>query len=182
MAALWCPSCWLSSNRAPTPEMGRVVWRIAADTPEYGADDLSGRGAAVTGGRWNRDGTPMLYTSGSIALACLETIMHLGGMFSLPLNRYLVGMEVPEDLFAAREKIAPGDHIGWDAEPAGLISLDVGTRWIESDRTLILEVPSVVVPEEMNYLINPKHKDAVLLKATKVRRWTYDSRLRGRST
>jgi RES domain-containing protein len=64
--------------------MPRTVWRIAADTAHYGSDDLSGKGAEKTGGRWNRRDTPVIYASGSIALAYLETIVHLSGNDPLP--------------------------------------------------------------------------------------------------
>lgn len=70
-----------------------AFWRIAADTPSYEATDLSGKGPETSGGRWNRGGTPLLYASGSRALACLETLVHPGN--SLPLNRYLVELTVP---------------------------------------------------------------------------------------
>jgi RES domain-containing protein len=158
--------------------MAHTLWRIAADTPDYGADDLSGKGAANTGGRWNREGTALLYTSGTIALACLETIVHLTGSRILPLNRYLVRFEATDEDWMSREVFDHSVQIGWDSEPAGLVSLDAGTRWAESERTLILEVPSIVVPEESNYLLNPRHGNAEQLKARKVRRWSYDTRLR----
>lgn len=82
--------------------MSHSVWRIATDTNDYEADDLSGEGAKITGGRWNEVGVPMLYTSGSRALASLETIVHLnaGG---LPLNRYLVEIDVPTDIWSVSE-------------------------------------------------------------------------------
>ena len=70
------------------------MWRIAADTPTYEADDLSGKGAELSGGRWNRKGTPLIYASVSRALACLETVVHLT-QTPLPLNRYLVEIRVP---------------------------------------------------------------------------------------
>ncbi|HVS77374.1 MAG TPA: RES family NAD+ phosphorylase, partial [Steroidobacteraceae bacterium] len=68
----------------------KAIWRIAPDTPDYVSDDLLGKGAERTGGRWNRKGTPMLYCSSTIALACLETLVHLSGGDPVPLNRYLV--------------------------------------------------------------------------------------------
>ncbi len=69
--------------------MSRRLWRIGTDTRSWQAHDLSGKGAEVTGGRWNAKGTPVVYASEARALACLETLVHLnaGG---LPLNRYLV--------------------------------------------------------------------------------------------
>ena len=153
------------------------VWRIAADTASYASDDLSGKGAENSGGRWNRKGTPLLYTSSSIALACLETIVHLGGMHPLPLNRYLVEMEIPDDAWAARTQFDSKRHVGWDAQPAGLVSLNWGTRWARSGVQLVAEVPSIVVPEESNILLNPAHPLAASLVARKLRRWTYDGRL-----
>jgi len=155
-----------------------TVWRIATDTPAYASHDLSGKGAESTGGRWNRKGTPLLYTSGSIALACLETIVHLGGLSPLPLNRYLVRIDVPDDAWNARVLFDPSINIGWDALPEGLVSIDWGTQWATSKASLLAQVPSVVVPEEPNIIINPKHPDASTLIAAKLRRWTYDTRLR----
>lgn len=70
------------------------VWRIGADTPDYEAHDMSGKGAERTGGRWNRLGTPMLYAASSRALACLESVVHVQAG-ALPLNRYLVELLVP---------------------------------------------------------------------------------------
>lgn len=157
--------------------MPRYVWRIAADTPDYGADDLSGKGAEKTGGRWNRKGTPLLYTSSSIALGCLETMVHLAGGVPLPLNRYLVQITIPPDVWRRRVVFDRTAHVGWDAEPPGLVSLDWGDRWARSAKSLLAEVSSVVVPEEYNILINPAHASAARLEVRKVRQWRYDLRL-----
>jgi len=67
--------------------------------------------------------------------------------------------------------------VGWDALPAGLVSLDWGTEWLHSRKSLLAEVPSIVVPEEFNILINPRHPDAGNLTPKKIRRWNYDTRL-----
>jgi RES domain-containing protein len=155
-----------------------LVWRIATDTPIYAADDITGEGAKRTGGRWNRKSAPLLYASTSRALACLETIVHLGGAASLPLNRYLVEVMVPDAAWSARTVFDPVANVGWDAEPPGKVSLDWGTSWTMGLTTLVAEVPSVVVPEELNILINPRHADGVSVRAHKVRKWTYDARLR----
>jgi RES domain-containing protein len=150
------------------------LWRIATDTPTYGADDLSGAGAASGGGRWNKVGTPALYAANSIALACIETLVH-PGTASLPLNRYLVRIDVPDDVWSRRTRLHPA--VGWDAIPPGLVSIEAGDSWLLAGGSALLEVPSVVVPEESNVIINPKHPDARSLKATKVRKWLYDARL-----
>lgn len=159
--------------------MSRIVWRIGVDTPLYQADDLSGAGAKTTGGRWNAPGTAMAYASESRALTCLETIVHLnaGG---LPLNRYLVAVTIPDDVWGAARIADPaGLPIGWDAAPAGQVSIGFGTDWVRAGASALLIVPSAIVPEERNILINPAHADAKRIGAMKQRRWLYDPRLRG---
>lgn len=155
-----------------------AVWRIASDTPAYGSDDLSGKGAEITGGRWNKKGTPLLYTSGSIALACLETVVHLGGTSPLPLNRYLIKIEITDEMWKERVIFDDSNNVSWDALPEGLVSVNWGTSWANSLSSLLAQVPSIVVPEEINVLINPKHPTASKLVATKLRRWSYDTRIR----
>lgn len=157
--------------------MAHVVWRIAADTAEYASDDLSGKGAEETGGRWNRKGTPLVYSADSIALACLETVVHLTGPDPLPLNRYLIKIDIPPAAWKARTRFNPSLHPGWDALPAGLVSLDWGTVWAKSAHNLVAQVPSIVVPEESNILINSSHPDAAKLPVKKIRKWTFDIRL-----
>ncbi len=156
--------------------MSQTAWRIATDTPDYEADDLTGAGARKTGGRWNVPGVPLLYSSETRALACLETVVHLnsGG---LPLNRYLVSLEIPDSAWSAAEQVDPARLVGWDADPAGRKSIQHGTDWATAKRSLLLFVPSVIVPEELNVLVNPLHPDATAVVATKLRKWTYDPRL-----
>jgi len=119
----------------------------------------------------------MIYTGSSIALACLETVVHLAAG-DLPLNRYLVSIEVPGDIWSAAIILKPHDHVGWDAIPAGMVSLDAGNQWAAAKTSALLFVPSVIVPEESNILINSAHPEAARIRAKKLRRWTYDSRLR----
>jgi RES domain-containing protein len=156
-----------------------LLWRIATDTPSYRADDLSGTGAKITGGRWNRPGTALVYAAESIALAALETIVHLTGGMALPLNRILVRIDVPDDVWAARAVFDHAAGVGWDVEPPGIVSLDWGDAWAADAATLLAEVPSVVIPEASNVLINPVHAALPTLRVTRVRRWTYDGRLKG---
>jgi RES domain-containing protein len=158
--------------------MAHTVWRIAVETPGYGSDDLTGKGAEKTGGRWNRRGTPVVYASASIALAYLETIVNLTALERLPLNRYLIRIHIPLAAWKRRTSFDASALVGWDALPAALVSLDWGTGWLRSGKSLIAEVPSIVVPEERNILINPRHSDARELVARKIRRWNYDARLR----
>ena len=151
-----------------------VLWRIAADTPGYAADDLSGTGAKLTGGRWNSKGVPVVYCATSIALATLETVHYLR-TGALPFNRFLVRIEVPEVVWQARMTLDPVPG-GWDAIPAGIAASSAGDGWIVSGKTALLVVPSVIVPDESNVLLNPCHPDAAAITASTVRRWHYDPR------
>lgn len=85
--------------------------------------------------------------------------------------------KVPDGVWAAATVLKPEDHVGWDAIPAGGVSLDVGDQWSARLSSVLLIVPSVIVPEERNILINPTHPDVARLRARKLRRWTYDPRL-----
>lgn len=154
------------------------AWRIGSDTPEYTADDMSGTGARLQGGRWNRVGTPVVYSASSRALACLETVVHFN-TGALPLNRYLVEVDIPDDVWAAAQITShhAAALIGWDAEPAGRVSVDYGEAWVASGTSALLLVPSVIIPEESNILINPQHPDVKRIQCTKVRKFVYDHRL-----
>jgi RES domain-containing protein len=153
------------------------AWRIATDTPDYTSDDLSGTGAKITGGRWNRVGLPMLYCASSVSLACLETMVHLGAG-GLPLNRYLVSIGIPEDVWKRREEyLLGGLPVGWDAAPPGKVSLDCGDEWLTSLRSAVAVVPSSIATEDAVILINPSHPDAKAVTAIKTRRWLYDPRM-----
>jgi RES domain-containing protein len=157
--------------------LSRKVWRIATDTPVYQADDLSGAGAKATGGRWNETGIAVVYASESRSLACMETIVHLnaGG---LPFNRYLVEIMIPDDVWGnAQVATDNGLRVGWDAEPAGQVSIQIGTTWVRAGGSALLLVPSVMAPEECNVLINPAHADSARITAVKQRKWMYDPRL-----
>ena len=154
-----------------------IVWRIGTDTPDYLADDLAGIGAKMTGGRWNRRGLPVLYCANTPSLACLETMVHLGSG-SLPLNRYLVQIDIPSPLWNSREtKTSATLPVGWDAYPAGKVSLDFGDSWLKECRSVVLVVPSAIVPEDSVILVNPVHPKLAGITGTKLRKWLYDPRL-----
>jgi len=154
------------------------LWRIATETMDYRATDATGAGARFGGGRWNHQGIAVVYSAPSIALAALETIVHLRSA-TLPLNRYLISVEVPDEVWARRMVVdkdtAPR---GWDAEPVGLSSLEFGDRWVKSEASALLVVPSVVIPLEHNVLINPAHSDASGLVFSNTGKFVFDERIR----
>jgi len=153
-----------------------IVWRIATEAEGYPAHDTSGAGAERDGGRWNPMGVPLLYASESRALACLETLVHLDDR--LPLNRFLVELRIPEDAWERRTVFEKDGRAGWDAEPAGETSIVWGEDWAKKRASLVAVVPSVIVPEEDNVLINPMHEAIESVTSTTVRKWLFDLRLR----
>lgn len=151
-----------------------ILWRIAADTRKYRADDLSGGGAAQHPGRWNDTGEAVIYTAPTIAMAVLETAAHVDDS-GLPLNRFLVELNVPDDVWALRETRAVATlPTTWSAIPASKSSVEIGSAWLTSLRTPILLVPSVIVPEEIATLINPNHAASKRITAKVVRLFEYN--------
>lgn len=153
------------------------LWRIAADTPEWDAEDLAGKGAAARGARWNQPGDHVTYASTSISLAAWETRAHVGRGMALPWNRVLVRIAVPDDAWRAHVRLPRTLPVGWDAIPEGLVSRRLGSSWLRTGASLLLVVPSVIIPEEDNVLINPAHPDRARVSATRVRRFVYDHRV-----
>ncbi len=120
---------------------------------KHAATAFDGEGAWLYGGRWNSPGTRVAYTSGSIALAALELLVHLNP--PVILRWVAIPIEFDETL---AEKVAdvPTD---WTEEPPPPSTRAVGDRWAKEARSAVLELPSVIVPSESNYLLNPAHPD-----------------------
>ncbi|PKO41070.1 MAG: hypothetical protein CVU30_15005 [Betaproteobacteria bacterium HGW-Betaproteobacteria-3] len=150
------------------------LWRIAAQTRQYSATDLSGKGASISPGRWNHESEAVVYSAPTIAIAVLETAAHIDDA-GLPLDRYLVEIDVPAAVWKARLTMAAAElPPQWDAIPAGMASTMVGSRWLADQKSAILLVPSVIVPEEFAALINPAHPQAAAIQARAVRRFEYN--------
>ena len=156
-----------------------ILWRIASETSQYGAADLSGAGAAAKPGRWNAIGEAVLYAAPTIAMAVLETAAHIDDA-GLPQNRFVVRIDVPEKMWRARITLGVDAlPVTWTAIPAGSASVGVGSRWIREGASVLLEVPSVIVPEETVVALNATHPEIERLKATVVRRFDYPRLFRG---
>ena len=157
------------------------LWRLAASTRTYGADDLSGAGAAKYPGRWNEANQRVVYCAGHPSLAVLETAAHIDDA-GLPLNRFLVEIDVPDAVWARSEMLDVATlGATWEAIPAGQDSVRAGSAWYRAGRTALLQVPSVIVPEERAVLINAVHVDAARIKARIVRQFDYNRLFRGQA-
>jgi RES domain-containing protein len=155
---------------------GPVLWRIARRT--Y-ALDRTGVGARSAGGRWNDVGTAVIYTGRGIAIAALEAFVHTAGVE--PPDLVLVRVALPER--HSSETQAPSDlPPGWDAVPPGPSSKRFGTRWARESRSLVLYVPSALVPEESNGVVNPNHPEFADVTLAIERPFHYDPRMFGART
>jgi RES domain-containing protein len=136
------------------------VWRLARSV--YSA--LDGEGARLHGGRWNEPGTPVVYTSASLSLAALELLVHLDPN-RLPDDLVAYKVEVPDALKMRR--ITTGDlPEGWNRQVEVPALRRIGEAWAKDRNAGVLRVPSAVIPEEQNVLINPRHPDAGAVHVT----------------
>lgn len=149
------------------------VWRIAKHAH---ALDRAGLGGLVGGGRWHAQGVPVIYAGLSVEICALEKLVHTGSV--LPADLVLVSLVLPgaEGLYEALS--AQSLPKGWDATPPGPASIVVGTDFLRSQRALGLIVPSSIVPEARNMIINPLHPRFAEVAMVIERPFVFDDRLR----
>jgi RES domain-containing protein len=149
------------------------VWRICR--AEHAATAFTGEGALVYPGRWHHAGTPVAYCSESRALAALEQLVHLHRS-RLPPNFVCFGVEIPDDLVI--QSVAVEDlPAAWRRQPGPPELRELGTRWAERRETVVLQVPSAVVPGEHNFLLTPRHRNFVWLAISDPEPFAFDERL-----
>lgn len=137
---------------------------------------LYGVGGEYAEGRWHAKGQRIVYAASSASLAVLENLVHLDLPPNLlPDDYVLLEMDIPNDVSAKR---VPADSLalGWDA-PDGMIARAYGSRWLESEASAVLLVPSAILPEEGNVLVNSRHPDAAQIRVTADRPFRFDPRL-----
>lgn len=148
-----------------------VLYRIAKC---HYADDLTGTGARLYGGRWNSEGKSMLYMASSRSLAILEVLVHLSPLI-IPDNYCLAEVEVPEHSIISLDiDLLPGN---WRDISAPVILKEIGDEFLKSNKYLLMKVPSSVVPAEYNYLLNPFHPDAQKVRVSRKEPFSFDNRL-----
>lgn len=148
-----------------------IVYRL---TKEKYKNELSGKGAEIHGGRWNNKGRRVIYTGESRALCTTEIAVHtpLGIM---PIDYYLQTIEIPKlKMFEISKKNLDK---GWRNFPHEISTKQLGDKFIDDSKYLVMKVPSAVIQDEYNYLINPNHKDYSKVKMLKVEEFKFDKRL-----
>ena len=146
------------------------LWRLA----RWPYRALDGEGGRLHSARWHTAGRPVVYAASHLSLAVLEVIVHAESS-ELPADLYAFALEVPDDV--AVEGLDAGEMPPDWSEPGSAACRARGDAWLAAGRTALLGVPSGIVPEETNYLINPRHPDAPRVTVERHRRFTFDSRL-----
>jgi RES domain-containing protein len=150
------------------------AWRIVKT--KHAAQAFTGEGAFQYGGRWNSAGTRVVYVSRNLSLAALEILVHLPPS---PAARFSVfRLEVDEGLVETlpQEKVPSA----WQENPPPPSSQAIGDRWVTESRSAALAVPSAIVPEETNLLLNPQHPDFSKIRIAPARPFAFDARLLGK--
>jgi RES domain-containing protein len=148
------------------------AWRITKQ--KHAKSAFSGEGARIYGGRWNSPGTAMIYTAQSQALAVLEMLIHLDSPELL--KRYSL-FEVEMDLLYVAELDLSNLPRNWRANPTPAGVRALGDDWVASRRSVVLRVPSALVPAESTFLLNPQHPDFSKLCIGKAVPFQFDPRL-----
>ena len=147
------------------------AWRIVKE--KHAATAFSGKGAADSGGRWNSRGVPVVYTSNTKSLAALETLVHLNP--PVPFKYVAIRIQFDDALVEiVRAKALPPD---WQTEPPPPSTKAMGDAWARAARSTVLALPSVIIPGELNYLLNPAHPDFKTISIGKPEPFTFDPRL-----
>lgn len=149
-----------------------IVYRIGR--ARY-AGDLDGEGARLFGGRWNHKLTPCIYTSASRALALLEYTANVN-IDDIPRALSITTFEIdPAYMLEVPVGTLPGD---WKSAPAPATTKDFGTALLRKDDYGIFKIPSAIMEDEFNYLLNPQFRKAVTYSILSIRDFVYDVRLK----
>lgn len=146
-----------------------ILWRVSKHAA------LDGTGSLLVAGRWHSKGRRVVYCSQNPSTCLLEALVHVEiDAEDLPEHFQLLQIKV-SDRVAVERLAASSLPRGWQQDIAATQA--IGDKWLESNRSLLLEVPSVLVPETWNVLINPSHRQARFLKIARIYRHPFDSRL-----
>ena len=148
-----------------------IVYRI---TGKKHASDFSGSGAAIFGGRWNKSGTPVIYTGENKEIALLETIVHIPPMLVPEL--VLLTLEIPD--YSVTEIKINELPLNWANYPAPAILSEIAEIWVQKKETIALKVPSCIIHTANNYILNCSHPDYVLVKLINQQDFYFDKRLK----
>jgi RES domain-containing protein len=152
-----------------------VIWRLSKVKYANATTAFDGEGARRAGGRWNSKGTAIVYCSATLSLTALETLVHMD-VADFGMSRVAIRVEVPDDI--AMDRIETTQLASdWKDTPAPSSLAAIGDQWAAEGKTLLLLVPSAVVPQENNILLNPRHADFAKIQISLPEPFSLDARL-----
>lgn len=137
---------------------------------------LDGMGGLYGPGRWHKKGFPVIYTSEHASLAAWEKIVHVVSLENIPNNLLLVKIELPENM---EIKTVPQNILvkGWDSFPFTSETVNYGTSFLMKKKYPALKVPTVIIPDEFNIILNPLHPEIQSCKVISVLPFLFDKRV-----
>ena len=147
-----------------------IVYRI---TNSLFKDDISGAGAKLRGARWNMPGNSMLYTAEHISLSVLELLVHIG-LQDIQNFYHLLTISIPDGIDVSEINIGRLKTNWLEDED---YTAFIGTEFLKTNTNLVLKVPSAIIEEEHNFLINPYHADFKKIRIKRSKEFIFDQRL-----
>ena len=151
------------------------LWRVCRRP--FSKTPLDGRGGLVAHGRWHTARRLVVYASESLALASLEVLVHCD-IDLLPSDMVAIEIDVPKRINLGEVAVATLPR-SWRAHPAPRATQQIGNDWLDAGKEAVLRVPSVVVPTESNFLLNPLHPGIRDLRVMRRLAFRFDERLKG---
>ena len=148
------------------------AWRISK---QQFALDRMGSGARIAGGRWNSPGVAVVYAGMTPEISAMEKLAHTGDI--LPADLVLVRIDLPLETDLYRRYGVDEIPSGWDALPGSVAAVDFGNAFVNAGIYLGIVVPSVLMPESSNIVLNPNHPAFLNVIMSVIRPFEFDSRL-----
>ncbi|NEN25616.1 RES family NAD+ phosphorylase [Cryomorpha ignava] len=149
-----------------------IVFRLCKE--KY-RNELSGKGAEMSGGRWNSIGNAIIYTAESRALCTAEIAVHTP-LGIVPKDYFLISIEIPEDIKIKQSDVNSLPK-NWRTFPHIPGTKKIGDEFVNQNDFFVLKVPSAIIQDEFNHLINPGHKDFTKIKIQSVESFKFNQRL-----
>jgi RES domain-containing protein len=139
------------------------------------SSELTGKGAALKGARWNSQGTEIIYTASNRSLAMAEVLVHFT-LATIPGDYMMVTIFVPDDI--AYKIIWESDlPAGWNSFPPIPSTQNIGDNFIKQNEFCLLKIPSVVTKGDFNFLVNPFHPEFARIKIVNIEPFYFDHRI-----
>ena len=146
-----------------------IVYRI---TGTKHASDISGSGAAIYPGRWNKYGSPVLYTGETKEIALLENLVHVSAGIIPDLS--ILTIEIPDNSISELKIHKLPSN--WTEYPAPFILAELGENWVVKGSTIALKVPSCIINSSHNFILNCRHKQFKKVKILNQSKFNFDLR------